>query len=494
MAAELALGRLPRAAVVVLRTVARAAGPAAEVHLVGGTVRDALLGRRPAPGEVDVDLALAAGAFALGRALADRLEGALVPLDPDRGVARVVARGVRVDLADFRVPGLLADLTARDFTVNALAVPVGPLLRAGRAPVVDPTGGLADLRARRLRLTAPRVLDEDPLRTLRGARLEAVLGFRLSPATARAVRAAAPGLGRVSAERVRDELLLVLALPASARTLRRLDALGLLAAVLPEVEPMRRCAQPAPHRFPVLEHSLRAVAAADRAVAAPRLLEPFGDDLAAHLAEPVGGGVRRAEVLKLAALLHDVAKPATRRVVGRRVRFFEHDTAGAAVARAIGVRLRLPERAVGLLERLVRFHLRPMHLAAAGGATARARYRFYRDLGADTRDLLLLTLVDAAAVRGEPLGRVWRRATLVRDLLAGWPEQQEVAQAPPLVRGGDVMTQFGLAPGPAVGRLLGLAREAQALGLVRSREEALAYLARHLGRTGVGRARPAGPE
>ena len=109
--------------------------------------------------------------------------------------------------------------------------------------------------------------------------------------------------------------------------------------------------------------------------------------------------------------------------------------------------------------------------------TPRARYRFYRDLGEDTRDLLLLTLVDAAAVTGVSPRSVWRRAAVVRDLLRGWEETSRAgAEASPLVRGEDVMARFGIPPGPEVGRLLERAREAQGLGLVTTREEALAYL------------------
>jgi poly(A) polymerase len=239
---------------------------------------------------------------------------------------------------------------------------------------------------------------------------------------------------------------------------------------------MRATAQPAPHRFDVLEHSLRAVGACDRLLARLPALAPFGAELAAHLAEPLGGGIARAQVLKLATLLHDVSKPETRRAVGGRVRFFEHDVLGAARARAIGERLRLPQHATAVLERLVRHHLRPMHLAASGEPTPRARYRFYRDLGPDTRDLLLLVLCDSAAVRGESPLALWPRMALVRELLAGWEEQRLSEPREPLLRGGDVMARFGLPPGPEVGRLLARAREAQALGLVGTREEALAYL------------------
>jgi putative nucleotidyltransferase with HDIG domain len=466
------LDRLSPRARALVRVAAGAAGRGSAPALVGGAVRDALLGRADA----DVDLAVAGDAPALARRIAARVRGTAVVLDAERGAARVVVGSRRLDVTDWRAPTLEADLALRDFSVNALAVDVRALLRDGRAPILDPTGGVADLRARRLRPASAGTLADDPLRTLRGVRLEATRGLRLTPAAARAVRAAAPALARVSPERVRDELLGLLALPASARALRRADALGVLEAVLPEVGPMRGARQPAPHRFRVLEHSFCAVAACDWLL--PRLgtLEPWGEELAAHMAEALGGGIERARVLRLAALLHDVAKPETARVVGGRIRFFDHDVRGARRARAIGERLRLPERATAVLERLVRHHLRPMHLGQAGTITRRARYRFFRDLGPDTRDLLLLALVDAAAVTGESPLRTWRRAGVVRDLLEGLGPEEAARAAPPLVRGEDVMARYRLAPGPEIGRLLALAREAQDLGRVRTRAEALAYL------------------
>jgi putative nucleotidyltransferase with HDIG domain len=471
--ARFSLHRLTAPQTALLGTLLRLAPRDAAPLLVGGAVRDALLGRPPA---VDLDVALAGGAVDLARRLADALGLAFVPLDLERGAARVVAPGHRVDLADFRAPTLAGDLAARDFTVNALAVPLRPLLGQGSAPVHDPLGGLADLAARRLRPAGPTVLADDPVRVLRGVRLAESLGFRLTAAARAAIRATASALGRVSPERVRDEMLALLAAPATARALRAADRLGVLAVVFPEIEAMRRTPQPPPHRFDVLEHSLRAVSACDRLLARLPALAPFGAELAAHVTEPLGGGIARWQVLKLAALLHDVSKPETRRTEGGRVRFFEHDVIGAARARAIAARLRLPDRAGAVLERLVRHHLRPMHLGAAGALTPRARYRFFRDLGHETRDLLLLVLADASAVRGDSPLRLWPRMTLVRELLAGWEEQRESLRREPLVRGGDVMERFGLPPGPEVGRLLARAREAQDLGLVGTREEALAYL------------------
>src|SRR5216117_3140755 len=450
--AILRLDRLGPGAAALLRALGAPPGAA----LVGGAIRDVVLRRTEADPSRDIDVAVPSGALQLARRCAERLRGTCVVLDAERGAARVIADG--------------------GFTLDALAVPLGTLVTRGRAPIVDPTGGLADLAARRLRPAGPGVLDDDPLRALRAVRLEATLGLRLTAPAARAVRRSAPGLERVSPERVRDELLILLALPDTARALRRADALGLLAVVVPEIEAMRVTAQPAPHRFDVLEHSLRAVAGCDRLLARLDALATYGEELAAHVAEPLGGGARRGAALKLAALLHDVSKPETRQRIAGRVRFFEHDVIGARRVRALGERLRLPERVIAVVERLVRHHLRPMHLGHAAAITPRARYRFYRDLREDTRDLLLLVLADAAAVTGASPLATWRRAGVVRELFAGWSEQREAETRPALLRGEDVMARFSLEPGPRVGWLLAQAREAQDLGRVRSREEALAYL------------------
>ena len=178
---ELTLARLGPAAAALLRVVQRV-GRGEGTVLVGGAVRDALLGRPVA----DLDVAVPAGALALAERVATALGATAVVLDVERGAARVAGPGLQLDFSDFRAPDLAGDLAARDFTVNALGVPLAALLAAGRAGIVDPTGGRADLRARRLRPAGPGVLADDPLRVLRAVRLEATLGLRLTPEIGRA--------------------------------------------------------------------------------------------------------------------------------------------------------------------------------------------------------------------------------------------------------------------------------------------------------------------
>ena len=385
--------------------------------------------------------------------------------------------GLQLDFNDFRAPDLAGDLAARDFTVNALAVPLAPLLTAGRARIVDPTGGRADLHARRLRPAGPGVLTDDPLRALRAVRLEATLGLTLTPAGARAVRAAAPGLVRVSAERVRDEMVALLALSATGRALRRADRLGVLEAVLPEIAPMRTRAQPAPHRFDVLEHSLRAVEACDRVLGALDALAPFGEELARARERAAGRRADRGARAEAggAAARRGQAGDATGRGRPRallRARLIGARRAARRSVSACGC----PSARSPCSSGLVRQHLRPMHLGQAGQVTRRARYRFYRDLGPDTRDLLLLSLVDAAAVdRRRPARGLAARGPHPRshDRLGRSRERGGGAAAAARAGRHDALCAGA---GARDRQLLARAREAQDLGVVRTREEALAYL------------------
>jgi tRNA nucleotidyltransferase/poly(A) polymerase len=475
---RLSLDRIPPPDRRALALLEELGGPARAAWLVGGALRELLAGGTAA----DLDIAVSGGALDLGRRLATRLAASFVTLDAGRGAGRIVGgvAGAGLDLVDLRAPTLEGDLRARDFTVNALGASIGDLLREGSAAVVDPTDGLRDLRDRVVRPCGPHAISDDPLRALRGVRLGMRAGWRLHPTAEAAIAAGAPLVADVAPERLRAELVGILAEPTAAAGLRVLDRLGVLEVLLPESRPMRATRQPPPHRFDVWEHSLRAVEAVDALLAGLDALTPWEEALRAHLGEELGDGLTRREALKLAALLHDVAKPETRTEEAGRIRFIGHDAAGARRAAGIAARLRLSGHARQVVERLVAEHLRPMHLAQAGEITRRARFRFFRALGDDAPDLLLLALADAAALTGDSPLAVWTGAggDVVRTLMAGLDAEAAAAAAPVLVRGEDVMDAFGLPPGPEVGRLLALAREAQALGLVTTREEALAYLRR----------------
>jgi len=486
-----------------LAAVARlAAARAIDAYIVGGTVRDVLLARDTR----DLDLAVARDAIPFARDLAAQLGAHFVLLDDEHAVARVVlprgagaaARSIDyIDVAQLQ-GGIEDDMRRRDFTVDALAV------RIGASAVIDVCGGIADLDRRRVRMTSASVLDADPLRLLRGPRIASELTFRLDPATARAIAARAPLLRRAAAERRRDELARMLALDHAHGAMRLLDRLHVLDVLLPELAAGRGVSQPGEfHAYDVFEHNLRALEAIDIMLAPPApgsrrrwlagvLWQTFAwcePSLRAYLREEPSEGRSRAALLKLATLLHDVAKPQTRAEdAAGRVRFFGHADEGAAVASRIMRRLRFSARELTFVSTLVAEHLRPVQLAQVGEApTRRALYRFFRDLGEAAPAVLLLALADAAAARGPKMTRAsWsRQAAYMNSLLVRSSEEEGIVNPPRLLNGHDIMSLLDTPAGPQVGRLLEALREAQAVGEVHSRDEALAYV-RALAKEGPG--------
>ena len=448
--------------------------PLAGAAVVGGAVRDAHLG---APAR-DVDW-LVRDPAAAARALADATGGALVTLDPGRGHWRVVwgagdadapgapARpgAIAWDLAAPDPPGdpgdpsvVAADLRRRDLTINALA------FRPETGEVVDPTGGLADLRRGLVRAVARGNLWADPLRAWRVVRFAAQLGFRVERRTrgwaqelARALdRDYPPGaaVALPAPERLGAELDDTIATPVAGRAFAALDDLGLLAPVLPELTAGRGVAQGGLHHLDVLRHQLEAL---------QQLVDAFPDaDLA----------------LRWATLLHDVGKPPTRTPGGvtedglvLRDRFHGHDAAGAVLAAAALRRLRRPRATVARVQGLVAAHMRPLPDDERGAR------RFAHRLRPLLPDLLRLMLADREAARGRGASAAARRRYRERVGLV-LAALQEPPPPAPLVDGRALMAALGLAPGPRVGELLAAIAEARALGDVGTREEALAYAAR----------------
>lgn len=458
-----------------------------DAFLVGGTVRDLLLDRPVR----DLDLAVGGDALTAGRELADALGGHFVPLSEAHHVARVVLDDgpVRIiDLATLR-GAIEDDLRKRDFTIDAVAIRLD-----GQGEVVDPAGGVGDARRRTLRAVTHTVFDDDPLRLLRLVRLSAELGCRIDPETEALACSKAAALPRAAPERRRDELVRLCATDRAGQGLRSMDRLGLLAVELPEVCAGKGVAQPVEHYYDVFEHALATVETLDALLArsAPDgRLRPVWDalweafafaDLRTYLdEEPVPGRPRMA-LLKLAGLLHDVAKPQTRAPdeTGR-IRFFGHAELGARVAQRILRRLRFSHRECAWVATLVQEHLRPLQLAAPGEApTRRALARFFRHTGDAATGLLLLSLADHLAARGPRADEAGWRAHIdyLAWILRARIEEEGFVRPRRLVTGHDVMGALRIGPGPEVGRLLRAVEAAQEAGDVSTREEALTLIRR----------------
>lgn len=469
--------------------------PDMPVYLVGGAVRDLLLGR-PVH---DLDLVVPAGGIQLGKRLARGVGGAFYALDRQRDTGRVIveqggAERLVIDLAAMRGPALEDDLRDRDFTINAIAI---DLSQPGR--LVDPLGGRNDLLARRLRPCSPQSIQNDPVRLIRAVRLSLDLELKIDAGATRLLKAAASGLSRVSAERVRDELFRILDGKSPASALRLLDMLGGLAVILPETQALKGVQQSPPHTQDVWEHSLSVLSRLEdlldmlavgrdpnesgglaEGMVALRLGR-FRQHLAEHLAQRLNPDRTLRALLFFAALYHDSGKAETSSTGSNgRIHFYRHELTGSEITRRRGHALRLSSLEIGRSVKIVRHHMRPLLLEQAGQLPSRrAIYRFFNDCGAAGVDVCLLALADRMAAYGSGLPQeAWASLLeVVRTLLeAWWLEAEQKISPPALLDGEELMREFQLVPGPLIGRLLAALKEAQAAGEVQSREEALDFI------------------
>lgn len=460
-------------------------GQGIEAYLVGGWVRDALLGRDTA----DIDIAVAGDALEVAAKVAGALGGRYVPLDTENQVARVVLPDkFQLDFASFE-GRIEQDLVRRDFTINAMALSLDQFKKGvATRQILDPFDGRGDLSRGIIRVVAETAFASDAVRLLRAVRIAAELGFTIEEKTEVLIRQSARLLSGVPGERIREELLRLLAVSDSGQFFRYLDGLGLLTVMFPELVETKGVAQPKEHHWDVFEHLLHTVTAVDFLLrqgdwqfGGENVLAvvPWSDILAEHFAREISHGSARRMLLKLAALLHDINKPQTRTIEeSGRTRFLGHAQEGAATVVKILERLRFSSKETKLVETEVLYHLRPTQMSQAGLPTNRAIYRYFRDTGDTGIDILFLSLADHLASRGPELILAgWQEHARLVDYVIGKRfEQEKIVRPPKLVDGYDIINIFRSPPGPEVGELLEAVREAQASGEVATREEALSFI------------------
>lgn len=393
-------------------------------YLVGGAVRDYLLGRPVS----DFDVATDARPEEVMK-----IFRRVVPTGVKHGTVTVLWKGLGVETTTFRTEAdygdgrhpdsvsyaatIEEDLSRRDFTMNAMAYDlVG-------GDLVDPYGGRDDLRARLVRAVGDPLerFREDGLRPLRAVRFAAQLGFEIDEATLRSVPAALDRLALVSAERARDELQKTLLSPAPSRGLRLMESTEILALLLPELSACRGVAQKGMHIYDVLDHLYACVDA-----------------------------IRPDLVLRLAALLHDVGKPAAKvERPGEEPTFHRHEALSADAAEAILKRLRFPNAVIDEVAHLVRNHMFAYDESWSDAAVR----RFIARVGVDSMDRLLeLRVADGAAIIGRPVDPrgLEPLRDRVREVLAA---KEAFGLGDLAVKGGD-LASIGVPPGPAMGAIL----------------------------------------
>lgn len=453
------------------------------IYLVGGVVRDALLYKSAR----DLDVVVEGDALMLGRELARETEGIFVLLDQDRASGRVHLPNNSGTIDFCSLKGEIgSDLAKRDFTIDAMALKLEDASRSNWEDYIqDPYGGRPDIVSKRVRQIHHNVFQDDPIRLLRGCRLSTWLGFEIEGATKAQITSDAAWIKRVSVERTRDELLSMLSANGSKTVLRLLDEVGLLCHIIPELTETKGVSQPKEHYWEVFDHIIEAVGAVEMVTSTRNITDSstsiyWDDDLETYFSALLCDGHDRRTWLKVGALFHDIAKPQTKSIdeTGR-TRFIGHSDKGAEIAEYRLKSLRVGHKAVNAVATMVKNHLRPSMMSYDSQyPTARAVYRFYRDLEESSVSVLFLSLADYVAARGPRLESVgWKKKVKIVNYVLN---QKCLGQQPRnktrLITGHDLISELGLTPGPAFRNLLDGVEEACRVQEVINRDEALYWL------------------
>lgn len=443
-------------------------------YLVGGAVRDLLL-----TGELPLDLdftLLDCQADTLAKALADEAGGHLVPLDWDFGIHRVVFDdGTVVDLANALENNLRVDLARRDLTINALALDI----RTGE--LVDLFNGQLDLDAGMIRMVSEWNLLDDPLRMLRVFRIAAtVQASRIDEATLAVVQQHGAKIWESAAERVQYEFLRLLSVEKCFPYLKNMADCGLLEVLIPDLTPMRIIGSSGFHHLGLFDHTMELVRQAER------LIDECPAKTQDWVRQPFTPSVTRFGLVKLGCLLHDIGKPATMgtredAVHGQRLTFYGHEEVGEQMADPLLKRWKVSNEIRAYVKKLIRWHLYPCQFGP--DSARKSILKFYRRMGEDTPDVVLLALADRHSACGNWLSQedfeASHRAHLW--LMENYEVEAPVLHQPRLLNGNEVMQALNIGPGPHLKEMLDALQEAQQLNEVTTPDEAKAWLLNRFG-------------
>lgn len=454
----------------------------APIYVVGGAVRDAYL-HRPIK---DLDLVTPTRSIDLARTIADAYAGDVFIMDQERGVARTFidtpqGETLTIDVAKYRGASLLADLTDRDFTINAMAVD----FKGDMGLLLDPLDGEADIKVRRIRRCTDHALQDDFIRALRAVRQSVQLDFRIDRETLQDVKAQGQHLLQTSPERIRDEFFAILGLRRPMAALRVLEVVGLLGVMMPEVVALKGIPHPIGNLW---EQTLQTISRlrrildsigplrTDETAAAFDLgmlvmqLDRYRNPLYTHLADTRWANGRGHEaLLMLAALLHQVGGQPTDTTQTRKLHIAHYAEF-----------LRLSNDEKQRLQFIMTHYQQPQQLT---NMTALDIHRFWFGVDAAGVDACLLSLADYLAGQGADFDQdAWLlMIDRMRQLLEAYFERyDEVVQPPVLLDGNALQEHFNLEPGRIIGHLLTAICEAQVTGDVKTRDDALTFARRFL--------------
>jgi len=431
-------------------------------YIVGGSIRDIILGRIP----TDFDIAVLLFPEKYASALASCVKGHVVEIGKqNQMIYRVVSENSTFDISAIEGKTIEDDLIKRDFTVNA----IGYDLSSGK--IIDLFGGINDLSIKKIRMVSKEAFKKDPVRLIRAYRIAAMLAFEIESETAHAIVNNVKLITKTAGERIKAELFKILSCSKSYIYIHQMYETGLLFEIFPELTALRGCKQNKHHSYDVLDHSLTAFSRLEML-----LNEKIFNTGAINLPIP-DMDKERSALLKYSILLHDIGKPSALTVGDdENIHFFGHEIIGAEMAKRISKRLRLSNIEADYIDFIIRNHIAALNLYNSGDKnppSKRSLTRFFIKCGDMTPDILLHTIADIKGKGNEDKKNedfLSFASYLLNEFFSGYKVKKT---GPRLITGNDLIEEFGLYPSPLFKRILSLVEESRLSNTINSRDEAL---------------------
>jgi poly(A) polymerase len=440
-------------------------------YIIGGSIRDLLLGRVPA----DYDIACAENPEKFAKKVVARSGGHFVRIGKsDQVIFRVISGGMIFDIASLNGASVEEDLKKRDFTVNAIAYDLYS------EKMIDCLGGLKDLADKKVRMVSNNIFQKDPVRLIRAYRIGACLNFKIEPRTTDAIAFHIKLLKNIAGERIRTELLSMLDTSASYPYLTQMANNGLLGEIFPGLGRLKGCFQNNRHPFDLFEHTLRSFEHIEIIMNKPEDMLP---DISGNICRYIEN--TKPALIKCAILIHDIGKPLTKTIDGNgKYRFYGHALKSARMAHAICQRLRFSNQEQRFIHCIVRHHMIPLYLFKAyekNTSIKKGIIRFYKKCSDITPAVLLAAMADTKANQEKMTCQGSDMISFLKMLLYDYFSNYRLVNAtPPLITGHDLIHVFGLPPSPLFKKILELVDEAKLTHAVKNRTEALELVKRYL--------------
>lgn len=440
----------------------------AEIYAVGGTVRDFFLGENNFDKDIIVNK-IEAKKFA--QDLAKTFEGTFIPLDEENKIYRIVLpdKVNYIDVANLIGDDIKEDLKRRDLTINSIGIDLKTY------EILDFTGGLEDLKKKKIKHISEKNLIDDPLRILRAFRFNATLGFKIDKETLLLCKKHSSDIKKSAQERITYEILKLFGGKFSHLSIELMDEAGLLEIVLPQTKELKMVPHNSHHHLNLFMHSIETVKQIQK------IYKESSAEVKQHLEKIDFGGTSRLAHLKLAGFLHDVGKFSTWTIeeeTGKH-RFIKHDDVGAKMIQNDLKKAKFSKKQIEYVSKMIKYHIYPSHVVCSSDSNEKSHMRLIRKMNNDVIDIITLAKADRYSARGVEITDeiVHNNISRLNSLLEFYLNVRDsLKPLPKLLSGEEVMKILNLKPSKELGIIIKALQEAQVSGEVCTKEEALEFI------------------